>query len=261
MENLSKNEALIRFDVKRINEMFKPEFRHLTILSKRKEHSAFQEFSLATNIYTVKEFIESTEDNNWCEDDREEFDQEMKTTNPSYQHLITLLEGRGYLNLNDITKGTLWVVRQIMLKKDLVVIGPVDEYGKVAKNSWTDYLNQLEYASDRKERRITKRLNDGDPVTERRGPKKNVRHTIHQDWLRRLMPWFKTLPSVKNEKAAHVLVGLLLHHAGFNEFEGQYNEIPPTKKHVTKSGETVYNPIPFTEYLYNRMKTIYKSIC
>lgn len=260
MKDLDEKGDMIQFDAKTLKELFAPEFLKQDLLTKKDEFSELRSFRQSSSIYVVEDYISFATENNWCQEDLDAWEVQMSSNNPTFQYFVSHLKSEGYVNFDDAAFGTLWVISRIILSKDLVDLGPADDFGKVAKNTSYDWFYKMESDEAKRERAIERRLNDGEPKpSERRGPKKNDRHTVVQVWIKRLYPWLKTLPGMEYEKDVQVLIGLLFHHAGF-EFYGQYARLTPRVKHERKCGKSDYIDIPFSKYLHNRVKAIYYSM-
>lgn len=260
MNNLNEEVGVIKFDVQRLEELFAPEFLKQDLLREKEQFLELIKYRHSSNIHVVEDYISFATDNNWCQEDLDAWNVQLRIDNPAFQNFITHLNAEGYVNFDEETMATLWVISRIMLSKDLMILGPADDFGKVAKNTFNDWMQKIQLDEAKKERRKERKLNDGErKPDERKGPKKNTRHTLVQQWVKRLQPWLRTLPGMEYEKNVLVLIGFLFHHAGF-EFYYQYIRLNPSVKHERKSGKVEYVDTPFAEYLHNRIKAVSNSI-
>lgn len=204
----------------------------------------------------VKEHIHyANRTNNWCLEDQTTFEEELKATNPAYVAFTKFMKENGYAELADRELGTLWVIKR-GVTEELVNIGPADTFGKVPTNSFIQLLIENETAEVKKERKKQLRKDNKMP-REKAGPKGNPYHAVYERYVVNLLPWLRSISSIKNDKEALVLIGLILWLAGHNELRMPFELTPPHKEKIAKDGRSTMVPIPFSEYLYGRMKRVF----
>lgn len=92
---------------------------------------------------------------------------------------------------------------------------------------------------------------------EKAGPKRNPYHAVYERYVVNLLPWLRSITSIKNDKEALVLIGWVLWLSGHNELRMPFELTPPHKKKIAKDGSPTMVPTPFSEYLYGRMKRVF----
>jgi len=193
--------------------------------------------------------------NNWCPEDLQSFEQELDLTNPDYQAFIQFLKENGYANLSDNVLGTLWVIK-CGITEEMVNIGPADAFGKVPTNSFIQLLIENEMAEFKKLRKKQLRKNRKIP-REKAGPKGNPYHAAYEKYIVSMLPWLRSIQSIKNNKEAFMLIGLVLWLGGHSELRMPFELTPPHNKKIANDGTPSMVPIPFNEYLYGRMKRVF----
>jgi hypothetical protein len=246
---------VIRYDAEKLKEIFSTDFQREQAKYDCGDFSGLNKLRHFSVTPAVEKYLILATDEKWQREDLETEEEKLRKSNREYRVFVLTLNGSGYSKFNDIELGTLWIIKEIM-RMDLLIVGMPETFDKVPTIIIESYLDQIEYEKGRASRKNNKN-GSSDPV--RSGPKENKWHTTYQEWIERLLPWLlRSNHAIKDTKHALTLIGLLLHLAGFKEFMARSYLLKPTKEIKTggKFGGLKDVEQTFTEFLYNRMKTI-----
>lgn len=250
----TKTDRII-YDVNDLKTIFSGDFEQIQHLLAAGEFKEIFQLRQSTGIIVVEDFINYAEGtNNWCQEDLEAFERNLRKTNASYRYFLSKLTGQTSKAFTEKELGALWIVHCIMLD-EWRNAQPTDIYGRIPEDSLEGYAHSIETISMRKERRRLNRL--GLISSENRGRKANAFDNIYRRWVLRLLPWLRDHKDFKDEREAFDFIGLLLILGNHTEFRPQYKERNPHEKYYDKEGNKHFREIPFKDYVYGRLKAIY----
>lgn len=243
----------INYDANQLKRIFAQDFEKLQHLHAKGE------------LWIIEDFIHFAEGTNqWCPKDLDHFEQEILESNHRFQDFKEFLIANDYKGFSEIEIGTLWVITVAMLD-ELLNMGFADLDRSASANSFSEMVLKYEKNLKRKARRIGATVDNANS-----GRKYNVYNNSYMRWIQRLLPWLKEHESIGNQKEALIFIGFLLEFSGHFEFKQQYGrgnrETRMMKKVKGTSRWQEFEikiedvPVPYKEYLHNRMKTIKKRL-
>jgi hypothetical protein len=214
-----------------------------------------------SEIVVVDDFIKYVEGtNNWCIEDLDLFEQELLESNPKFQEFKSFLTVNGYQDFAPIEVGTFWVVQCAMFD-ELLNMGFADLDRSAPANSWVEAIRKYERNEKRREKQKGVLIEN-----ERGGRKYNIYNSSYEKWIQRLLPSLETLHAIGNQKEGLIFIGMLLEASGHSEFRQQYErecretiierQVKSENRWIEFETIVEHVPVPFREYLHNRMKTI-----
>jgi len=258
----TKNDR-INYDAKLLKKLFTKDFEALHSDYSEDEFRQISFLRQISGIFIVEDFIHYAEGtNNWCPEDLEHFERQLLESNRRFQDFKEFLTANNYKEFSEIEIGTLWIITLAMFD-ELLNMGFADVDRSAAANSFTEMVLEYEKNQKRKARRMGAIVKK-----ETAGRKYNVYNRSYMRWIQRLLPWLRKLSSIASQKEALIFIGFLLEASGHDEFRRQYGRgNRETRKEVKVKSQSRWLefetriedvPVPYREYLHNRMKTIMK---
>lgn len=257
---IMKNNKII-YDVKIIKQIYDEDFRKLTNHYLDSEMRQISFFRQTSGIFIVEDFIQYAEGtNNWCPGDLEYFERQLLKSNARFQEFRDFLFAQGYRGFSEIEIGTLWITTLAMFD-ELLNMGFADLDRSAAANSFAVAVMEYEKKQKIKAKKKGVIVDFG-----KSGRKQNVFNDSYMMWIQRLLPWLRKHEAIGNQKDALIFIGFLLEASGHFEFKQQYERDSRVTKIVRKvkgksrwqefETKVEYVPVPYREYLHNRMKAI-----
>ncbi len=168
------------------------------------------------------------------------------------------LEKFNSITVTEEEANTLLVIAYILQIKDRIPLGNAYPERFDFNDPWEEFM-KAEAIKEQKEE-IKKMRKAGKTITLKRGPKHDKRQYLYMETLKRLTPAFMTYPRKTSRKNALLLCGFLMLQAGYNEFYMAYELTKPSKEITDDEGNDWYVEISFHDYLYGRLKELYKRV-